>query len=71
MGSSTPIEEIPDEELAHNLRIAYGDLCFVAARVIAIRRRIDPSESAVSALAGALLHQNQESEKIISQAGTV
>jgi hypothetical protein len=72
MGSSTRIKDIPDEELLHDLRIAYGDLCFVLARVIAIRRRIDPTESKVNALGWTLGYaENQLSEKIMSQADTV
>jgi hypothetical protein len=71
VGSTTPIKDIPDRELANDLEIAYGDLRFVLARIVAIRSRLEPGESKVNLLGWSLGYVNREWSNIIKQSESV
>lgn len=70
MGSTDPIRDMSDEELEHSLDVAYGDLCYIAARIVAIQRRLEPAIGPLDALATVLYELNCEADKIIARADT-
>jgi hypothetical protein len=71
MATTAPVDEIADEELAGELKTAYGDLENVVARIIALHKRLNPEEPAVSALDSVLWHVNHESDRIFATAQNV
>ena len=72
MGSSTRVSEMPVEDLEHELNIAYQDLAFAMARVVAITWRVDPNESPMNAFGGALLYLgNGLCDKVLKEAESV
>ncbi|HEX9413782.1 MAG TPA: hypothetical protein VF916_09800, partial [Ktedonobacterales bacterium] len=58
--STTPTKDIPDSELAYEREIAYDDLGYVLARIVAIGSRLQPGDSRGNLLGWSLGYVNGE-----------
>ena len=64
MSSTERIENIPDDQLDHALKLATGDLCWIADRIAAIQKRRHPEWQVTSCYASALYTINAHLSKM-------